>query len=104
MRLASSLAIVAAGLFCSFPARAQLPLYYGPGAVAVGSAFRHPWPAAAVHDAFTANPLDDGYDYPFGYGEYAIYGRWAIGWTCYDLRRPARASLGVRWRTIRRCD
>lgn len=102
MRLASSLAIVAAGLLCSFPAKAQMPFYYGPG-VLVGPPVGAPWPVVG-QDAFTANPLDDGYDYPLGYGEYATYGRWAVGAMCYGLRRPVRTSLGVRWRTIRRCD
>ena len=99
MRLASSLAIVAVGLFCSLPAKAQMPFYYDPGVLV-----RAPWPPAFVQDAFTANPLDDGYDYPFGYGEYATYGRWAVGAVCYDLRRRMRTSIGLRWRTIRRCD
>lgn len=101
MRLASSLAIVAACLSCSSPAKAQMPFYDSPG-VLVGPALRAPWPV--MRDAFTTNPLDDGYDYPFGYGEYATYGRWAVGAMCYDLRRPVRTSLGLRWRTIRRCD
>lgn len=56
--------------------------------------------------AFTYSRLDDGYDHPVGYGEYALYGRWA-----FDRQgRPlvARCRLvwldGARWRSLNRCE
>lgn len=65
-------------------------------------------PGPLVADAFDVNPLDDGYDYPFGYGEYAVYGRWAYAnaaaTNCYLLRRKIRTGYGYRWRAITRCD
>ncbi len=66
------------------------------------------FPEPLVADAFDANPLDDGYIPPFGYGEYAVYGRWAFAradaTNCYVLRRRLRTGYGYRWRAITRCD
>lgn len=49
--------------------------------------------------------LDDSYDYPFGYGEYAIYGRWARD--AYGRPDVTRCRLiwldGPRWRSLNRC-
>ena len=55
---------------------------------------------------YAYNRLDDGYDYPFGYGEYAVYGKWARD----ALGRPdvARCRLvwfdGPRVRSLNRCN
>jgi len=50
--------------------------------------------------------LDDGYDYPFGYGEYAIYGRWARD--AYGRPDVTRCRLvwfdGPRLRSLNRCN
>lgn len=49
-----------------------------------------------------AHPFDDGYDYPFGYGEYAEYGPWAYagnGASCYPAVR--NIWTGSRWRARR---
>ena len=49
-----------------------------------------------------AHPFDDGYDYPFGYGEYAEYGPWAYaanGKSCYPALR--QIWTGSRWRVRR---
>ena len=45
------------------------------------------------------HPFDDGYDYPFGYGEYAEYGPWAYGGSCYLAAR--KVWNGNRWRVRR---
>ncbi|MBR0725033.1 hypothetical protein [Bradyrhizobium manausense] len=49
--------------------------------------------------------LDDSYEYPFGYGEYAIYGRWARD--AYGRPDVTRCRLvwldGSRWRSLNRC-
>jgi hypothetical protein len=48
-------------------------------------------------------PLDDSYDYPSGYGEYAEYGPWAFqgysGGDCRLTQRRVRTAYGLRWRT-----
>lgn len=50
--------------------------------------------------------LDDGYDYPFGYGEYAIYGKWARD--AYGRPSVTRCRLvwfdGPRLRSLNRCN
>src|SRR5690242_6680265 len=48
------------------------------------------------------HPFDDGYDYPFGYGEYAEYGPLAYsgnGASCYLAAR--KVWTGKRWRLRR---
>ncbi|MGY3545297.1 hypothetical protein [Bradyrhizobium sp. USDA 4469] len=56
--------------------------------------------------AYTYNGLDDGYDYPFGYGEYAVYGRWARD--AYGHPDVMRCRLvwfdGPRLRSLNRCN
>jgi hypothetical protein len=53
-------------------------------------------------------PLDDSYDPPYGYGEYAEYGPWAYrGYAvgeCVLTQRRVRTPYGLRWRTIRLCN
>jgi hypothetical protein len=53
-------------------------------------------------------PLDDSYDPPYGYGEYAEYGPWAYrgyaGGECVLTQRRVRTAYGLRWRTIRLCN
>jgi hypothetical protein len=52
-------------------------------------------------------PLDDSYDFPYGYGEYAEYGPWAYRNNyggCYVARQRVRTSYGWRWRNLRACD
>ena len=55
---------------------------------------------------YTYNRLDDGYDYPFGYGEYAVYGKWARD--AYGRADVTRCRLvwadGLRWRSLNRCN
>ncbi|WP_143198009.1 hypothetical protein [Bradyrhizobium sp. AS23.2] len=55
---------------------------------------------------YTYNRLDDGYDYPFGYGEYAIYGKWAFD--AYGRPDVVRCRLvwfdGPRVRSLNRCN
>ncbi|WP_339037500.1 hypothetical protein WHZ78_07260 [Bradyrhizobium symbiodeficiens] len=55
---------------------------------------------------YTYNRLDDGYDYPFGYGEYAVYGKWARD--AYGRADVIRCRLvwadGLRWRSLNRCN
>src|SRR5262249_14583880 len=115
MKLVVLLGLGAIGWFAPTLADAQdivRPYGYPPGtAVLVPGPFRPAiriFPQPLVADAFEANPLDDGYDPPFGYGEYAIYGRWAYartgGANCYVLRRSVRTGHGYRWRAIWRCD
>ena len=46
------------------------------------------------------HPFDDGYDYPFGYGEYAEYGPWAYpAGSCHPAVR--KVWNGSRWRSRR---
>jgi hypothetical protein len=53
-------------------------------------------------------PLDDSYDPPYGYGEYAEYGPWAYrgnpGNGCALTQRRVRTAYGLRWRTVRLCN
>ena len=43
------------------------------------------------------HPFDDGYDYPFGYGEYAEYGPWVSrGYTSCSPMYCMRAGVGRR--------
>lgn len=55
---------------------------------------------------YVDNRLDDGYDYPFGYGEYAIYGKWARD--VYGRPDVTRCRLvwfdGPRLRSLNRCN
>lgn len=55
---------------------------------------------------YVYNRLDDGYDYPFGYGEYAIYGKWARD--AYGRPDVTRCRLvwfdGPRLRSLNRCN
>lgn len=55
---------------------------------------------------YVYNRLDDGYDYPFGYGEYAIYGKWARD--AYGRPSVTRCRLvwfdGPRLRSLNRCN
>ncbi|WP_027531347.1 hypothetical protein [Bradyrhizobium sp. WSM3983] len=55
---------------------------------------------------YVDNRLDDGYDYPFGYGEYAIYGKWARD--AYGRPDVTRCRLvwfdGPRLRSLNRCN
>jgi len=56
--------------------------------------------------SYPYNRLDDGYDYPFGYGEYAVYGRWARN--AYGRPDVTRCRLvwleGPRLRSLNRCN
>lgn len=47
-------------------------------------------------------PLDDSFDPPVGYGEYAQYGPWANG-GCYQARRRVVTPYGWRWRKLQVC-
>jgi hypothetical protein len=53
-------------------------------------------------------PLDDSFDYPYGYGEYAEYGPWAyrgyVGSSCFLTQRRVRTAYGPRWRMVRVCN
>ena len=57
---------------------------------------------------YHGHPLDDSYDPPFGYGEYAEYGPWAQrGYApgpCQLTQRRVWTAYGLRWRTVRVCD
>ena len=71
---------------------------YRPGYVAVGLGYR-----------YFGYPLDDSYDYPYGYGEYAEYGPWAYrGYSssgvCQLAQRRVQTAYGLRWRTVRICN
>jgi hypothetical protein len=47
-------------------------------------------------------PLDDSFDYPFGYGEYAQYGPW-VGGRCWTASRWVPTGHGWRRMTFRSC-
>lgn len=54
----------------------------------------------------TTNPLDDSFDCPFGYGEYAEYGPWAARNTedgCCAVIRRLRSPVGRRVLVVRNC-
>jgi len=74
----------------------QRPYYYGP--VTVGWGF----------GVISGYPLDDSFDPPYGYGEYAEYGPWAYrgyyGDGCYRTRQRMRTGYGLRLRTVTICD
>jgi len=52
--------------------------------------------------------LDDSFDYPYGYGEYAEYGPWAYrgygSGVCQLVQRRVQTAYGLRWRTVRICN
>lgn len=56
------------------------------------------------------HPFDDGYDYPYGYGEYAQYGPWAYSGYyggyggCYLARQRVWTPYGWRLRAVQICD
>jgi hypothetical protein len=48
------------------------------------------------------HPFDDGYDYPFGYGEYAEYGPWAYRADAANcFLRARKVWSGKNWRVQR---
>ena len=63
------------------------------------------YPGTFGYARLYGHPFDDGYDYPFGYGEYAEYGAWAYrrDAACYAVRR-VWTSRGWRQWMIRICD
>ncbi len=75
---------------------------HGPayGAIAVGLGI-------GLGYGYYGYPLDDSYDPPYGYGEYAEYGPWAYrryaGDGCQLIQRRVRTAYGLRWRTVRIC-
>lgn len=62
--------------------------------------------AVGVGYRLYGHPLDDSYDPPFGYGEYAEYGPWAYrGYAgCQLVQRRVRTVNGLRWRMTRLCS
>jgi hypothetical protein len=72
---------------------------YGAVAVGLGVGFGYGY-------GYYDYPLDDSYDYPSGYGEYAEYGPWAYrGYAgCELMQRRVRTVYGLRWRTVRLCN
>jgi hypothetical protein len=62
------------------------------------------YPGGYGYARLYGHPFDDGYDDPFGYGEYAEYGPWVYpgGRACYALRRVWTAR-GWRQRAMRIC-
>jgi hypothetical protein len=66
------------------------------GAVAMGIGYQ-----------YYGYPLDDSFDYPRGYGEYAEYGPWALrGYSggCQLTRRRVRTHYRLSWQTVRFCN
>ena len=63
------------------------------------------YPGGFGYARLYGHPFDDGYDYPFGYGEYAQYGPWAYRSysACYVVRQ-VWTSRGWRQRAVRICD
>jgi hypothetical protein len=90
-------------------AGARGAFYPGPGGYGFG-------PPRTVYGAVTVGigrgygyygyPLDDSYDRPSGYGEYAEYGPWAHrGYgECAFTQRRVRTVHGLRWRTVNLCN
>ena len=74
---------------------------YGLGFAAVGL-------GVGLGYGYYGYPLDDSFDYPYGYGEYAEYGPWAHGGYvrggCFLAQRRVRTAHGPRWRTVRLCN
>ena len=72
------------------------PYFYGP--IAFG------WGLGVI----SGYPLDDSFDPPYGYGEYAVYGPWAYRGSyqdgCYRTRQRVRTAYGVRLRVVTFCD
>ena len=75
---------------------------HGPayGAIAVGLGI-------GLGYGYYGYPLDDSYDPPYGYGEYAEYGPWAYrryaGGGCQLIQRRVWTAYGLRSRTVRIC-
>ncbi len=78
-------------------------------ALAGGSYRYHPWawyhPGLAVTWGVNVYgyPLDDSFDPPFGYGEYAEYGPWADR-ACFAAVRRVATYHGWRWRRQLVCN
>lgn len=62
------------------------------------------YPGGYGYARLYGHPFDDGFDYPFGYGEYAQYGPWVYPGdaACYALRR-VWTGRGWRQRAVRIC-
>lgn len=67
---------------------------YGPG---YRAALRWGWRVSAY-----GYSLDDSFDPPIGYGEYAEYGPWAYG-ACFPTQRRVVTSHGWRLRWVQVC-
>lgn len=111
--IALSIAFLTGAFFVTDAALAQGGFYAG-GIRGYGYGLARPaYRAVAVAPGFGfgygyyGHPLDDSYDYPFGYGEYAEYGPWAHrgfeGAGCELTPRRVRTASGWRWRTVRAC-
>jgi len=89
--------------------------FYGGGARGYGVGWQRPAVGAiavglglGLGYGYYGHPLDDTYDPPYGYGEYAEYGPWAYrGYAaggCVLTQRRVRTAYGLRWRTVRLCN
>ena len=105
-------AVLLTGAFLPAAAAARGGFYAGPR----GYGFGLPRPAYGAIAAglgiglgygYYGYPLDDSYDPPYGYGEYAEYGPWAYrryaGGGCQLIHRRVWSGYGLRWRTARIC-
>jgi hypothetical protein len=65
----------------------------------------------ALASYYYGDPYGDGYDYPYGYGEYAEYGPWAYSGRygagyggCHPARQRVWTPYGWRLRAVQVCD
>lgn len=106
--------LLLAGALLPEAAKARDGLYAGAGFRSRGWGLRGPvyWSAVGLGVGlgyrYYGHPLDDSYDPPIGYGEYAEYGPWAYGGhaggACQLTQRKVWTAYGLRWRTVRVCN
>ena len=60
------------------------------------------YPGGFAFAGYPSYPLDDSFDYPFGYGEYAEYGPWAFP-GCRTVARRVPTAHGPRVVWFRSC-
>ncbi len=79
---------------------------YGSGPRLAAHGYVMPGFGFGIGYRYNSYPLDDSYDYPSGYGEYAEYGPWAFqGYSVGGCeQRRVRTAYGLRWRTVRLCN
>lgn len=89
-------------------AEARGGLYAGYRGVGWYRPFYRPVAFGWSYGVISGYPLDDSFDLPYGYGEYAEYGPWTYRRYaedgCHITRKRVRTAFGARWRAVTLCN